>query len=201
MPNPVDHLVYAVPDLMAGVAEFARQSEIEPVPGGRHLGQGTANYLVGLGHGRYLEIIGPDPDSDVPPSLFGLDIERPARLVTWAVRTTAIDRAVASARALGYDPGAATDLSRQAGTTLLRWRLTAAAGIRPFLIDWGSSPHPSTSGLPAVELLEFTVSADDPRSVRAQLAALESTVPVEQADRDGLRARLGTPAGPITLTT
>lgn len=199
MPNPLDHLVYAVPDLAAGVAEFSRRTGAAPMAGGRHVGRGTANYLVGLGGGSYLEIIGPDAESDVPPALFGLDQPAPARLVTWAVRVSDIDAAIVDARAAGYDPGDAASLSRQAGDTLLQWRLTAAAGLRPFLIDWGSSKHPSASAPAEVSLLDFVVLAADPAAVRADLAALDSSVPVESASADGLRARLSTPAGVVTL--
>lgn len=44
----LDHLVYVVPDLDAGVARFAEATGVQPVYGGAHVGLGTANYLVGL---------------------------------------------------------------------------------------------------------------------------------------------------------
>lgn len=73
MTAELDHLVYAVPDLAAGVITFAEATGVTPVAGGSHPG-GTANYLVGLGPAAYLEIIGPDPA--VPgarPRAFGLE--------------------------------------------------------------------------------------------------------------------------------
>jgi hypothetical protein len=60
----MDHIVYAVPHrLTQAVAWFAGRTGVQPVPGGSHQGMGTANFLIGLAPGAYLEIIGPDPSS------------------------------------------------------------------------------------------------------------------------------------------
>jgi hypothetical protein len=56
MTTVFDHLVYAVPDLAAAVAEFEARTGIRPAAGGSHAGRGTANFLVGLGS-AYLEIM------------------------------------------------------------------------------------------------------------------------------------------------
>ena len=70
----IDHIVLAVPDLADGVAGFEGLTGVRPV-GRSHEGLGTANFLVGLGVGAYLEIIGPDPDRPRPgrPRPFGID--------------------------------------------------------------------------------------------------------------------------------
>jgi len=161
----LDHIVLAVPDLAAGVEQFTERTGVRPVPGGRHLGVGTANHLVGLdGCGdAYLEIIGPDPDQPAPPQPrpFGIDDLAAARVATWAVRPADLDRQVAEARARGYDPGAPRAMSRATPDGEgLHWRLTgldptAGEGLVPFLIDWGSTPHPASRGLPVVRLRSF----------------------------------------------
>jgi hypothetical protein len=90
----MDHIVYAVPRrLMQAVAWFAGLTGVQPVPGGSHHGRGTANFLVGLGAGAYLEIIGPDPHQPQPPGgrWFGIDRLTAPRIVTWAIRTADID--------------------------------------------------------------------------------------------------------------
>lgn len=198
----LDHLVWAVPELAAGVAEFTAATGVRPQAGGRHRDRGTANYLVALGGRRYLELIGPDPDSDRPPSWFGLPgLTRPA-LVGWAVRTADIATAVRAARVAGYDPGEPAAMNRDTGSGQLRWQLTPAAGVRPFLIDWGTSTHPSENPLPRLELIAFEVHGDD--RLRADLAALGldgGEICYVPAADSGLTTVLGTPNGSVTLTS
>ncbi|WP_066941505.1 VOC family protein [Microtetraspora fusca] len=201
----LDHLVYAVPDLEAGVAAFATLTGVAPSAGGAHPG-GTANYLVGLGDGAYLEIIGPDPSQPgVRPRAFGLEALTEPTLAAWAVRTGDIEATVRQAREAGYDPGSIEPLSRRTPDgTLLEWRLTrrddpAAVRTTPFIIDWGSTAHPSASGIPALSLASFTVIHPEPASARGPLDALGVTVPVERGPAPGLRAVLDTPEGQVTL--
>ena len=202
----LDHLVYAVPDLAAGVAEFAARTGIAPVPGGRHPG-GTANYLVRFGPTSYLEIIGPDPaaDSAERPHAFGLDTLTEPRLVTWAVHPNDFEKTVSSAREHGYDPGEIEPLSRRTPEgVLLSWRLTrraesAANGLVPFLIDWGSTVHPARSDLPQLHLTSFTATHPDPPAVQRDLAAIGVDLDVTAGPRAALQALLDSPLGPVTL--
>ncbi|WP_327087150.1 VOC family protein [Nonomuraea sp. NBC_01738] len=198
----LDHLVYAVPDLLEGVAAFAGRTGVTPVAGGAHPG-GTANYLVGLGAGAYLEIIGPDPAvAGARPRAFGLETLTEPALAAWAIQPADLDQAVRQARAAGYDPGDVQPLSRRKPDgTLLEWRLTrrddpAAVRPVPFLIDWGSTTHPSASSLPELALAGFTVTG--PAGTKEILAALEITVAVEEGPA-ALRAVLDTPKGQVTL--
>jgi len=46
MLQPIDHLVYAAPDLDAACAEIERRLGVAPSPGGQHIGRGTRNALV-----------------------------------------------------------------------------------------------------------------------------------------------------------
>lgn len=208
IPVDLDHLVYAVPDLEAGVRAFAARTGVNPAEGGRHAGFGTANYLVGLGPGRYLEIIGPDPDQPnfSGRRLFGISADGPAALVTWAAATTDIDALISSARTHGYDAGDSTPLSRlTAGGGLLQWRLTpdtvdSTGGTVPFLIDWLDSAHPSLGPLPQLRLISFTLTDSDPARLRAKLAALETSAAIESGPRPALTAVFGTPNGDVALT-
>jgi hypothetical protein len=201
-PPALDHLVYAAPDLTAAVADVARRTGVEPVPGGPHPGLGTRNFLLGLGGSAYLEIIGPDPDQADPdtPRPFGVDDLTAPALVGWAVATSDIDKSVARARAAGHDPGPVRDMSRRRPDgVLLRWRLTAPLpGLVPFLIDWGDTPHPAAD-LPVVPLASFEAVHPDPDGLRAELDALGVELTVREGSREALIARLRGPDGLVTL--
>src|SRR5262249_22516325 len=113
-PSALDHLVYATPDLAVSVREIGALFGVTPTPGGKHPSWGTENFLVGLGPGRYLEIIGPDVMAPAPerPRSFGIDALRKPRLVTWALAVRDLSSAVAGARAAGFDPGDPRDGAR-----------------------------------------------------------------------------------------
>lgn len=195
----LDHLVYATPDLYATVRELGDLLGVEPVEGGRHVGLGTRNYLLGLGGRRYLEIIGPDPDQPDPGLArpFGLDLLPGPRLVTWAIHPADLDAVVARARERGYEPGDVHPMSRRTPEgELLEWRLTSSPddtgdGLVPFLIDWGSTAHPAERGLPVVELTSLTALHPDPAAVAADLAALGAELEVAAGDEPRLVAVIG----------
>jgi hypothetical protein len=199
-----DHLVYATPDLTRTVARFIEMTGVEPAEGGRHLGRGTRNYLVGLGGERYLEIIGIDEDRPAPagPRPFGVDDLTTTQLVTWAIHTKDLDARVEASRAAGHDPGPIEPMSRRTPAgDLLEWRLTNGdrRGPVPFVIDWGTTPHPAT-GLPAVELTELYALHPDPDGVRKRLAALDAILDLRKGVEPSLMAVLDTPNGPVSLT-
>jgi hypothetical protein len=199
--------VLAGPNLEQTVAWFAELTGIEPAPGGSHVGLGTANALVALGGRAYLEIIGPDPEQPTPARArpFGIDDLVTPRIVTWAVATADLDGLVARARAAGYDPGEPATMSRRTlDGALLEWRLTAARvddgdGVIPFLIDWGSTSHPTSRGLPDARLLEFGARHPDPDSVRPALAAVGAELPVVFGEMVTLTAIVQGVDGPVTL--
>ena len=201
----LDHLVYAGPDLDALVADFTRRTGVEPVLGGRHVGRGTRNHLVGLGGAAYLELIGPnDPAARPLPEIFGIDRLTGPRLAAWVVRPADIEATVEKAREGGYDPGDIAPLSRRTPAgNLLEWRLTPNRGDRfgglaPALIDWLDARHPTADGLPQLGLVSLTGYHPDPPAVRAALAALDVQLDIT-AGPAGLQAVLDTPHGHITL--
>jgi hypothetical protein len=202
IPPLLDHLVYATPDLAATVAEFARRTGVTPAPGGAHVGLGTRNYLVGLGGPRYLEIIGPDPQQPEPagPRPFGVgDLSAP-RMVTWAISPPDLDATVAAAHSAGVATGPVRGMSRRRpDDTLLEWRLTTGESVVvPFLIDWGSTVHPS-SGLPGVTLLGMSACTPDPAEVHRRLSALGTALALTEGP-DRLVARIDTPTGVLELS-
>ncbi len=211
MASQIDHLVLAGTDLAALVADVAEQFGSTSVPGGPHPGRGTRNELVGLGSSRYLELIGPDPDQPPPtgPRQFGIDAITEPTLVAWCARPTRplID-VIAEASAAGFDLGPLASMSRQRPDgVLLQWQLTFPQlatpdeGTVPFLIDWGASPHPTTTLPDGIELRELTLGNPDPDRLRAVLAIVGDfpEVTVVPADRPTLHALLQTPNGEVHL--
>lgn len=196
----VDHLVYAVPDLDAAIAEFAETLGVAPAFGGRHEGFGTHNALLGLGACLYLELLAPDPTQSVTSPLF--PSAREPQLIGWAVSTPDIDATIAAARAAGYDPGEPVDMQRaRPDGVLLAWRLTRPSfdgDVMPFLIDWGDSPHPADSAPAGVGLDEFTIAHPDPRGAQSRLRALGIDLPVREGPA-ALSAALRADGKSVTL--
>jgi hypothetical protein len=207
----IDHLVYATPDLEPTIAELAERLGVQPAIGGRHLGRGTRNALVGLGGKRYLEIIGPDPEQGEPaePRPFGIDDLDGAGLATWCARSSKpLADAVMAARTVGIEPGDPTPMSRlRPDGVRLEWVLTVPqmsgqfAGVVPFLIDWGESPHPSASAPAGVDLVQLRLAHPDPERLHVMLSALGADDGVElvEGSRPAVSALLSTSDGVLQL--
>jgi hypothetical protein len=201
----VDHLIYAVPDLAAAVADLEGRFGVRAQAGGRHIGLGTHNALLALGPRTYLEIIAPDPDQPEPsiPRPFGIGGVTRGELVGWALACDDIDQAVARARSRGYDPGEVDDGHRvgPAGT-VLRWRgaySPVADGLVPFLICWGGTEHPARSAPHGLILTSVQIEHPDPPSLAPPLMALGADVEVRPAKTPALVAHLSGPNGSKVL--
>ena len=206
IPSDLDHLVYAVPDLAAGVAAMAALLGVAPSTGGPHPGLGTRNFLVSLGESCYLEIIGPDPEQPQPsrPRPFGLDRLSGGRLVSWAIHDGDIERRVTAARTRGYDAGPILPLSRQSPAGLIEWRLTLRSepggdGLVPFVIDWGKTPSPALSSTQGCTLRGVRAEHPDPDAIKAMLRALGVKLDVTRGAAPALVARIATPRGEVEL--
>jgi hypothetical protein len=207
-PITIDHIVYAVPDLVAGIEEIASRTGVRPQAGGSHPGAGTANALLSLGDSVYLEIIGPDPQQNVAPQWFGLDQLTTGRLAGWAARTPALEQRVAAAAARGYEAGPIRDGRRtRPDGTVLRWRLAfpagglpAGDGLVPFLIDWLDSPHPAERAPAGCHLKQLRGEHPRPAAVQSSLKALSVRLPIRRGPAPRLVATLDTPAGQVVLT-
>lgn len=231
MDRGLDHLVYATPDLDASVTSLAERFGAEPVPGGAHPGWGTRNALIGMGIGVYLEIIGPDPSQPDPkrPRPFLIDDLAEARLLTWAFRhpdpeslrdrldAVQTDTRDAESRNTPGDHkvrlGSVRAMSRARpdGSTL-RWRLSdptalPAGGVVPFVIDWGTTPHPSSSLPNQCKLIQLVAGHPDPVKLRPVLDVFRPLLDdphveilLVAAAEPEIRARLQTPNGEIDLS-
>lgn len=201
-PPGTDHLVYAVPDLAAGVRDLEARLGARQTAGGSHPGLGTRNSLLRIGDRVYLEVVGPDPEQPAPPGglwFSGGPAPLPA-LVTWAVRSADLDGLAAGP--CGHLLGPVRSMSRtRPGGERIAWTLTMPGkplrrqGIVPFFIDWGDTPHPCAD-LPdrGVRLVRLSGRHPDPGAVRRDLDRLGVALGV-MAGRAGLVAVLETPAG------
>jgi hypothetical protein len=167
----LDHVILASPrGLDAGAEQLRREAGLATVPGGTHPAFGTANRVLPLTEGAYLELA-----SVVDPELarhgaFGRLLTRAtagAQRPVPAAWRVAVDDLDAHAARLGVDPVAGSR-TRPDGVEL-RWRTAGveaalAAPYLPFLIEWQvpARAHPSavvTTG-PPVRLVEVRLSGD-----------------------------------------
>jgi hypothetical protein len=197
----IDHVIYAAPDLEAAVAAVEQRFGVRATGGGQHLGQGTHNRLLSLGPSTFLEIIAPDPNQPEPadPRPYGVEGVTRAGVVGWALACDDIEASREASRAAGFDPGEIIEGHRvtQTGTTL-RWRLTAnalTAGVIPFLVSWGDTPHPSSSAPKGLALTSFRIEHPDPAATRTPLEALGVQIDVQPAPETALIARITGPLG------
>jgi hypothetical protein len=197
----VDHIIYAAPDLDSAVDDLETRLGVRAAGGGQHIGQGTHNKLLALGPATYLEIIAPDPNQPDPaaPRPYGVEGVARAGLVGWALTTDDIQAAIADARAKGFDPGPVIDGHRLTSDGIeLRWQLTSnalTAGVIPFLISWGATPHPAASAPIGLTLESLHIQHPDPKSLRGPLQALGADVKVRGATESALVAHLHGPRG------
>jgi hypothetical protein len=203
----IDHLVYATPDVSAGVKQIETWLGIHATPGGQHPGEGTRNALVALGPTSYLEIIGPDPEQPDPagPRKFGIDDLKEPRLVTWAAKGTNLMQVVAEARRHGVPVGDVIPGSRRTPTgVLLSWHISnqrsiVADGLVPFFIDWGETPHPARSAAAGATLISLRAEHPDPEKVQRMLGELGLQLPVVKAAKPSLVATIAGPRGRVDL--
>jgi hypothetical protein len=202
----IDHLVFATPNLAAGVDQVEKLLGVKAVPGGQHPGAGTRNALIRLGELTYLEIIGPDPDQPKPASSRRFDIDdlKSSRLVTWAAKGTDLDALVRNSKQHGVDLGQVQAGSRRRPDgVLLAWKTASPAlnadGIIPFFIDWGTTPHPASSLPKVCTLVALRAEHPDADRVRAELSSLGLNLRVDARPAPALIATIHTPHGDVEL--
>jgi glyoxalase-like protein len=205
--STIDHLVYATPDLAAGIEQVERLLGVKAIPGGQHPGGGTRNALIGLGGETYLEIIGPDPDQPKPPRprRFGIDELKGPRLVTWAAKGIDLEAMVDNAKRHAIDLGMIQSGSRKRPDgVLLSWRLTVSpaltqGGIVPFFIDWAKTQHPATSLPKGCVLVALRAEHPDANRVQADLSVLGLNLRVDSGSAPSMIATIRTPNGDVEL--
>lgn len=176
-PLVLDHAILAGPVLPHLVDAFEARTGVAATPGGRHPGQGTHNALVGLGPGRYLELLAPDPDAEDGPFRASIGYLSDPALHTWCVRGGDADAFEARVRAAGLAPRRVAMARTRPDGVRLAWQLVFVdghpfGGLVPFFIDWGASPHPSEALGARLEWRSLRLEHPDAARLEAVLAAL-----------------------------
>jgi hypothetical protein len=202
----LDHVVLATADLAETCRWLGHATGVVPGDGGPHLGMGTRNQLCSLGDGRYLEIIGPDPDQPQPaaPRPFGIDRLVEPGIAAWCARRTELHDVIARARSVGYRLVGPIPMQRQAPGGLICWQLAVPApdsvdAALPFFIDWGDTPHPSSSAVAGLTLTRIHAVAPGPHGLLTRLAALGEAIDLESGPKPGLTVELRGPGGRVTI--
>lgn len=197
----IDHLVFAGPDLVAATESAESILGLVSVEGGRHVGFGTANRLIGLGRSTYLEIIGPDATQPDPvfSRPFDIDVLKGPRLVAWAVAVPDIN---ATRRAI--EPvvvGPPVEMTRRTPKgDLLRWQLTPpVAGSLPFFINWLDTPHPAGQLEQSASLVDLRIEDAELGDVRRVVKALNLAVSTRKAWEPRIAATIDLPDRRVVL--
>ena len=207
MPNQLDHIVIAHPNLDLAMEEFADLTGCVPKYGGPHIGGGTHNALVSLGESVYIELISPDPaqvrsDSHSKSINLGqrLTSFSGSKLLAWAIRSNQLEQMAGGY--CGLETAKPFDMSRQQPDgDRLHWRLMNLLnhdlkGFAPFYIDWLDCPHPTTTNPVAGEFTSLKIS--HPNQNLGALAA--DTIGVQFASGPpNFELHFSTARGPITL--
>lgn len=190
--NLIDHVLFGGNDLEASTRHVQNLTGSVPLKGGSHPGKGTHNYLLGLSHCAYLEIIGPDTGQSTDRVWMNLDQKTTPSLFRWAAKCDDMEGLMARAQKHGIDLGTIQKGSRKKPDgTLLEWELTdpdvvIGDGLVPFFIDWGDKGSPAGDLPVAGTVTSFYGLHPDPDLIADVLHKLGIDMEVKKADRPGL---------------
>jgi hypothetical protein len=187
-PSALDHLVYTTPDVDKSIDDLFNRTGVHAQLAGRQPVWETRNAILALVPLTYLEIMGPDFGlSPSPKRPFGLDhLQRPC-LATWVARSGKGDLGVLQAGS-----------RRKPDRELQGWNMTSFManrenGVIPYLVDWGSSPHPAQDSPKGCALKELRATHSDPARIKAMLQAFGFDLRVEYGQGCSLVAVVETP--------
>ena len=116
--------------------------------------------------------------------------------MTWVLRDEAIEARAEAARSAGLAIGAVAQGSRvRPDGAVVSWKVTdpyamPLEGAVPFLIAWGTTPHPAASLPVAGQLVDLRVEHPEPDAVRAALGVLGVALSATRGTRTQLVATI-----------
>ncbi len=194
----LDHIILAGPELEALEALVHERTGVSPVRGGRHLGHGTHNAMLGLGERYYLELLATDPAQGGGPFAATIAHLRAPALHTWCAQAGTAATLAERARALDLTPRRERMQRRRPDRSMLVWELVFLDGhpygpLVPFFIDWQKSKHPAATlprGVTLSSLVLTHPDADGLADLLARLGGVPEPVRVERGAAAGIAAEL-----------
>jgi len=190
----IDHFMYGVADLDAGIAWSEDVFGVAAVRGGSHAGLGTCNALLSFGD-TYLEIIAPDLKQPLDGTMGGrLQKLTQSGLITWCARGD-LNQVAAILKSRAIDSAGPVTTRRQTPSgEWLEWQLLFPrkhpfAGQLPFFIDWMQCAHPAKTNPLAGALRRFEITTLEAQRYREAMNGLAS----------GLEVSSGPPAMKATV--
>lgn len=207
MSRPVDHVIWAAPDLDAAIDQLEALCGVRAELGGVHPGRGTRNALIALGPACYLEILAPDPTQTLDGTFgSGLLELRAPQIFGVMLASRDLEEAKAVFAEYGVDCTGPFDATRKTpGGAILRWRLLIPVDpgwgdCTPMMIDWGQSPSPAAAAPRGCRLVHYEVGHPDGERLNQLCARLEAGIHVARSDRPYSMAILEGPGGRSVLT-
>lgn len=196
IPTVLDHILLGSSDLTRGIDFVEKHTGIRAAFGGVHPGRGTRNALLSLGEKHYLEIIAPDPKQSAAPGHYALEELIEPRLVGWAAHPGDLNKFVSRLQNanLAFDGPNPGSRKRPDGR-LLQWKTLNLkddlGGLLPFFIEWSADTvHPSADAPAGCEIRSFSLNTPEVAKLRRVSTQLDLDVPIEQADKPRLHARI-----------
>jgi len=207
MASAFDHLVVAIRSLSEGIAAFERLTGIRAQIGGQHPGRGTENALVSLGADSYLEIIAPQPRVQLSAADEAMRAVDHLKILTWAVRVSDVDDAIARLKTAGFATSAPRPGARVTPQgERLEWTTfdldKPSLPVAPFFIRWSdATKHPSSTAPGGCSLQGLNVRDRSADRLAAALAVLGvGQVTVSDGD-PAIEASLACGSKTVTLTS
>jgi hypothetical protein len=199
----LDHLMWACPDLAAGIDEIETLTGVRAEYSGSHLGLGTRNALLSLGGTCYLEIIAPDPNQVLEGNFGGrLAALKSTGLLSWAMACTDLANLKSKLLANGISSREVQTTRREGPSgEMLVWELLFTSGIKdaPFFIDWLECAHPAITSPAGCEIKRLTVGTPGVVQI-GELIDGVALVDVVESDVSELQATIQSPRGDVIVS-
>lgn len=204
----LDHITVTAPTLEIGADFVYKSLGVRLQLGGGHPKMGTHNLFLRLDEEMFLEVIAINPQAEKPnrPRWFdldSLDVDSPARLSTWVIRTESINSTI---ELCPESIGEVVPMSRGDANWLISIPKNGSlpeAGAVPSLIQWQTEKHPAANfinkGLSLVKLQVFHPKSKEIASLLDRINLESDKIEVLNGNEIKLVATIGTPQGLRTL--